>query len=451
MTVLLEKPQILAISALLIAAAALGFVLFGTGPAYTIHAHFANAGRLIKGDRVELAGRKVGTVSTIGLTANGQADVALSINDDGVIPLHEGTRAAIRVVGQAGIANRFVSLTPGPSTAPSLPNGGALPTSQTSGIVDIDALLDSFGPAERANLRQLITYNAQIYAGSGSRYFNSMLGKLDPGLAQLDGFSSELALDRIALGQFVHTASTAATAIASRHRDLSSAVQNTALSLGAIARERSALADTLARMPPVLAQAQGTLARTGAALTALRPALREILPAAPPLDRFLSRANSVLPQAGPVVARLVDQLPSLNESLVGLVPLQLPAVRALGSTGQAMKDLTPILQGFRFYGADFILGVLRGLAGVVAGEYDGYGHYVKNNFVQNYQTLPAGPLATLLSDHPLAPNLFNVRTRLMRRCPGGDTPPAPDGSSPWVLGQQFCSPQHDTPLSVDFP
>jgi len=60
MTVLLEKPRILAISALLIAAAALGFVLFGTGPAYTIHAHFANAGLLIKGDRVELAGRKVG-------------------------------------------------------------------------------------------------------------------------------------------------------------------------------------------------------------------------------------------------------------------------------------------------------------------------------------------------------------------------------------------------------
>jgi len=116
--------------------------------------------------------------------------VALSIDDDSAIPLHEGTRAAIRVVGQAGIANRFVSLTPGLSTAPSLPNGGALPTSQTSGIVDVDALLDrsasragELAPADheqRADIRRL-----------WFAVFNSMLGKLDPGLAQLDGFSSE--------------------------------------------------------------------------------------------------------------------------------------------------------------------------------------------------------------------------------------------------------------------
>ncbi|MDX6355984.1 MAG: hypothetical protein QOF98_2887, partial [Streptomyces sp.] len=41
--------------------------------------------------------------------------------------------------------------------------------------------------------------------------------------------------------------------------------------------------------------------------------------------------------------------------------------------------------------------------------------------------------------------------RLLRRCPGGNTAPAPDGSSPWVLDSSLCTAAHDTPATVNEP
>lgn len=438
-------------AAIVLAVVALAFVLLANGSRYTIHARFSNAGRLVTGGEVQIAGRKVGSIAAIGVTPDGLADVALSIDDHSVVPLHVGTRAAIRAVGQATIANNFVELSPGPQSAPVLRDGAVLSTSQTEGIVDIDALLDSFGPVQRANLDGLIANSASVYAGSGARYFNAMLGKLDPALAELNGVAGELALDRTGLAQLIQTANEATTAIASRSTDLSAAVRNTAVALGAVASERAALADTLARAPAVLSQARGTLASTGVALTALRPALRDVLPVAAPLHRVLAGVSSVLPQAGPVVAQLLGQLPALNDSLTGLVPLERPAVRALRSTGQSMKDLSHIFRALRFYGSDLVIGVLAGLGGIASGEYDSYGHYGKSNFVQSPQTLAAGPLASLLSAHPLVPGLLDTRTKLARRCPGGNVPPAPDGSSPWVLGKSLCTPADDIPASVNTP
>ncbi len=444
-----QGTRVVAFGALALGVILLAFVLLMSGSSYTINAHFLNASGLVDGGRVELAGVPVGSISNISPTADGQADVELSIDHPGLTTLHKGTRASIRAVGQAGVTENFVELSPGPLSAPALPDGTVLPTTQTSSIVDIDALLDSFGPAQRSNLDELITNMDQVYAGSGSHYFNQMLGKLDPALGALDGFTSDLALDRGALGQLVRTGAATATAVASRGSDLTAAVTHTAKALSAVASQRQNLADLLSRLPGVLNQARGTLARTGNALTALRPALRDVLPVAPPLRDFLTRLDSLLPAAGPVVAQLRAQLPALNQSLAGLKPLDRPAVEALDTLGPAMKELFPVAQGFRFYGVDLLLGALN-LLGLISPDYGALGHYVKANFVQSLQTVIAGPVAADLAAHPLVPGLLAVRTGLTRRCPGGNEPPAPDGSSPWNLEAKLCTASQDDPLSVDF-
>jgi phospholipid/cholesterol/gamma-HCH transport system substrate-binding protein len=444
-----ENTRVVALGALALGVVALAFVLLMSSSSYTIHAHFLDAGGLVDGGRVEMGGVPVGSISNIRVTRDGQADVELSIDHPGLTPLHEGTRASIRAVGQAGVTENFVALSPGPLSAPALSDGGVLPATQTAGIVPIDAILDSFGPAQRANLDALIRNSAQLYAGSGSRYFNQMLGKLAPALGALNGFTSDLALDRGALGELVRTGAAAATAVASRGSDLTAAVTHTAIALGAVASQRRNLADLLSRMPAVLIQARGTLKRTGDALTTLRPALRDVLPVASPLHDFLTRLDSVLPAAGPVVAQLRAQLPALSQSLAGLKPLAQPAVKALDTLGPAMKGLFPIAQGMRFYGTDLLLGALN-ILGITSPAYDALGHYAKANFVQSAQTL-VGPLAANLAAHPLVPGLLAVRTGLTRRCPGGNQPPAPDGSSPWNLGPKLCTAAQDDPLSVNFP
>jgi phospholipid/cholesterol/gamma-HCH transport system substrate-binding protein len=436
--------------ALLIAVCALAYIVLVGSSSYTIHAHFLDASQLVRGGSVEVAGRKVGSVSHIGVTPDGQADVALSIDDTSIAPLHVGTRAAIRALSQAGVANHYVELTPGSARAPTLHNGGFLPTEQTTSMVNLDAILDSFGPSERASLQRLIANSAQVYAGSGSRYFNQMLARLDPALAQLNGLTGELADDRAAISQLIHTGATAAGAIASRSTDLRAAVANTAVTMQAIASERQALADSFVRAPAVLDQARVTLADAATALTALRPALRDVPPAAGPLAGFLHRIDSTLPAATPVVAQLRAELPALRASLAGLGPLAPPAVRALHSAAKALKTARPIVRAARFYGSDLLLGVFQGLAGVATANYDRWGHYARLEFTQPYQTALGGPLSSLLSA-PLAPSLFDLHTRVLRRCPGGNTPPAPDGSSPWVPDPSICTPSQDVAAGVNFP
>jgi phospholipid/cholesterol/gamma-HCH transport system substrate-binding protein len=436
--------------AIVVAACALVFVLLN-GSSYTIHAHFINASGLVDGGLVEVAGRKVGTVSGVSVTANGEADVTLSIDDRSITPLHQGTRASVRALGQAGITNHFVDLAPGADTAPVLPTGSSLSTEQTTSMVSLDAVLNAFGPASRAHLDQLIANSAQVFAGSSSRYFNRMLAKLDPALAEVAGLTGELAQDRTAIAQLIATGNQAAGAIASRSGDLQAAVANTARSLEAIASQRAALADVLSRAPSVLDQADGTLADVGTALTALRPALRDVVPTTPPLQGFLSRVANVLPRATPVVAQLRSQLPGLGSSLAGLAPLKAIAVRALNSAATALEVSRPIVRAARFYGSDFVLGILGGLVGAGAWNYSRWGHYERIDFIQPPQTAFGGPGSSLLQSGPLLPGIIDIKTHLFRRCPGGNVPPAIDGSTPWVPDPRLCTPSQDIPAAVNQP
>ena len=436
--------------ALAIVVAAVAALLLTGGSTYTIHARLLDASGLVGGDLVEVAGNSVGSVSGLGVTANGQADVQLSISDQSIVPLHVGTRAIVRALGQAGVANHYVQLTLGPNSAPALASGSVLGTDQTTSMVPLDAVFDSFGPSQRANLQQMIADAADVYAGSGARTFNHLLDGLNPAAAQLANLTDQLAGDRIAITNVIHNGSVAAGAIASRSADLGAAVVNTARTLGALASQRTALADALTRAPGVLDQATGTLANLGTALIALRPTLREVPPLAQPLGAVLERIDLTLPEATPVIAQLRGELPGLRASLAGLKQLAPLAVPALRSAGTALKVARPITQAVRYYGSDLLLGVFQGLAAVGLANYDRWGHYARIEFTQPYQTALGGPLTSLLKK-PLAPSLFNLRTGLDRRCPGGNAPPAPDGSNPWVLPASICTAADDTPLSVDFP
>jgi phospholipid/cholesterol/gamma-HCH transport system substrate-binding protein len=439
----------LAVAALVIGLVAVAVIVLDQG-SYEIHAHFADASQLVAGGQVDVAGVPVGSVSSVGVTPEGEADVVLSIHDSSYAPLHAGTRASIRALGQAGVANHYVELTPGPASAPALHSGSVLPLSQTDSMVSLDAVLDAFGPQQRGALQQLIAHSDQIYAGTGSAYVNQTLQRLDPAVAQLSGLTGELSSDSAAITQVIRSGSTAAQALASRSSDLVNAVSNTATTMEALANERSAVTDALTRAPAVLGEARSTLAAAATAVTTLKPTLAEVPAAAKPLDGLLTRMVSTLPPTTSVANTLVAELPSLRRTLTGLGPLERPAVNALNSAGRALQVARPIVRAVRFYGVDLLLGVFLGLAGTAPANYDRWGHYARIEFTEPYQTFLGGPLSSVLATS-LDPDLFNLRSRLLRRCPGGNTPPAPDGSNPWIPDSSICTPSQDVPLSVDFP
>jgi len=384
-------------------------------------------------------------VAGLRLTSDGLADVKLKITDGGAVPLHDGTRATIRAVGPAGLTNRYVNLTPGPARAPSLKDGAVLGTNRTTGIVDFDQILDSADPAARDSFRRFMRHNAEIFAGSGSRWFNGMLAKMSPAFQQIAGMTGEISADQARLERLVRTGAVASAAIASRRRDLESAIGNMARAFGALARERAAYSGMLARTPRVLRHGSRTLPLVRSTLTALRPALRQIPATSRPLRVVLKRLNETARGLAPPTRLLTGVVPSLDATFNGLRPLRPVAVPALRTTGTSLKDSMHLLAALREYGADLVIGLFGGLVGISASPYDQGGHYGRIQFMVSPQAQGAGLLSALAPRGELVPGLLSLRLNQDAPCPGGAAAPAPDGSNPWIADRSNCDPKHDHP------
>ncbi len=181
-------------------------------------------------------GRTIGTVDDITLTDSSQAEVTISVDE----PLHDGTTAQIRATSLSGIANRYVSISPGPDNAPELEDGATLAGEKTTSPVDLDQLFNTFTPQTRKALRDFIQGSASLYANNPEgaqqtyKYFT-------PGLASARRLFAELNRDSRALSQFLVQGSRGLGAIADRRDDLSALTQNANEALGAIAQREQRL------------------------------------------------------------------------------------------------------------------------------------------------------------------------------------------------------------------
>ena len=72
------------LAGLIAAIALVAIVMFGGSDAYTVTARFQNAGQLVKGNQVEVGGRPVGSVKSIGLADDGMAEVKFQVDGDRV-------------------------------------------------------------------------------------------------------------------------------------------------------------------------------------------------------------------------------------------------------------------------------------------------------------------------------------------------------------------------------
>lgn len=444
------RSRVIAAGLLAAVAVLVGVIVQSGADSYRIHARFVDAGLLVEGGQVKVAGRNVGKIEEIDIGPAGLADVTLALHGDEVVPLHTGTRATIRSLGPATITNRYVDLAPGSASAKALPDGGVLPTTQTAGIVNLDALLDTFDAGTRSNLQALLANSSKIFTGSGAATFNRMLARFAPATRDLGLVAGDLEADQTQLARLIRTANVAASAVASRRPDLRDAIDASGVWLGAVARQREALAATLQDAPAALHAGARTLARAQRTVDRLRPALRAVPAAARPLDDLIDQTRPALRGGAAAAEQVRAQLPDVRRAIDGLPPLARQAVPALEAAGAGMADLKPIFRGLRIYAPDFALGIINGLAGVSASNYGRFGHYARLEFIQNLQTTLGGSLAKLLTGGPLIPGITDVRAGLTDRCPGADAPPSPDGSSP-IHVDGLCNPAHDTPALVNQP
>ena len=419
-------------------------MLTDNGSSYRIRAVFQDAGQLVKGDRVQVGGVTIGSVTKISLDDSNQAVVDLDITDGAFQPLHQGTVATIRSPSLSTQAARSVSLAPGPNSGPKLPDGGVIGAQDTRGIVDLDELFNTLDYRTRSNVQAIVHGFADQFADNQAGNANRALAALNPALAQTQRLTAQIAGDQAAFERFIVESAAVVSAIAPRTPSLEHGLASAAALTTKLATQDRTIGDVLQRAPGVLSQGRSTLADVDAALQDSRPALRAAQPVAPRLASVLRLVAPVARGARPAVHDLNALMPDVQSALKGLPQLGRVGGRALTEATGALKGASPIVAALRPYAPDVVAGLFNGFGGNVAGYYDANGRYARIGFELPPNFLVQGasglgqPIAQLLDSG------FGggYRTQFPDYCPGGSTPAPKDGSAPWVPAevQGHCDP-----------
>jgi phospholipid/cholesterol/gamma-HCH transport system substrate-binding protein len=443
----------------------IALVLLGGGGSYKVTAEFENASQLVKGNLVDVAGAKAGTIKDISLGPHGSALVEMEISDD-YAPLHEGTTATIRSQSLSGVANRFISLQM-PSEdqrGPAIPDGGTLPFSDTVSEVDLDQFFNTLDKPTVGHFKQVVKGFARSYDGIG-KPTNTGFHYLNPFLSTSREVFGELTLDEQRFQRLIVDTASLSGAIAERAPDLENFISNTNRMMGAIGSENRNLASAIGELPNFMRNFNTTAVNLRAALDDVDPLVKASKPVARKLRPFTHQLRGFATDAVPAIRDLehIVRRPGADNDLIELTGLQVPLAEiaagpvnrngasrrgALPESADALVSSLPQLSFFRPYITEE----------AVTGWFDDFGHSgvtdanggmgrISTTFNVFSLSAPGGlPNLTSPPGAPSASSAFD--TDNLNRCPGSNERPYPDGSNPFTdNGHLNCDPSQIPPGS----
>jgi phospholipid/cholesterol/gamma-HCH transport system substrate-binding protein len=435
----------LAIAALFVAVAVVAVVLLGGGNGdYVVKAQFDNASQLVRGNDVQVAGVRIGSVEDIRLTNTGAAEVTVKIEDDGYRPLRRGTQAVVRLTSLSGVANRYIDLQIPGGDPPPIPKGGSIPASSTTSAVDLDQLLSALDRKTRDDLQNVIQGFGKQYDGKAEQAARGWL-YLNPSLAATSRLFEELTYDTPALNDFLRSNSRLVGELASKREDLSGVVTELADLTGAIGNRRESLASAIRQLPPFMRRANSTFVNLRAAVDDLRPLVEESKPVTPKLRRLIAQLRPLARDARPTLrdlSRLTRQAGADNDLVEltrGQVPLNAIATKnvnrrgaeregAFPATVKALEKSVPELAYARPYAVD------------LTGWFDDFGHSGLYDALGGKSRVGTYLNAFAQVDGVIKPIPVPLRNPAgerasasgqRNRCPGAAEVPADDRSNPW--------------------
>jgi phospholipid/cholesterol/gamma-HCH transport system substrate-binding protein len=443
-----------AIGSLLAAIVAVGVLMFGGGGGTEYHLRLQNGNQLVSGNQVQIAGKEIGKITAIELGDDNQANVTIEVKDE-FVPLHQGTRATVRVVSLPSIANRNISLHPGPNSAPELPEGGWIQTDETTNAVDLDQLFNTFDAKTRRSLQNVFQGFAAWYVGKGGE-LNEALQYFGPALSTTAQVMRELAADQEVFNDFVVDASRLVSALSERSADVTGFVSNTNAVMRAIGDENVQLSRALQFLPGTLRQGNTTFVRLRGALDELDELTNVTKPVVPELQPFFARLNRLVRESTPTfrdfgqLLRRKGPTNDLTDMLRDLPDLSRVASRSTASGIRALKKGQEVIEFIRPYAPDFTAWISK-FAEATA-YYDANGHYARVQPLFNaFRFDDTGGDGTLT---PISPteriDAFKNRGK-ERRCPGGATQPSLDGSSPFTDDGKLSPGECDPAATPPFP
>ena len=242
-----------AVGSLVVAIIAVGVLMFGGGGGteYTVRMQTAN--QLVKGNEVKVGGLAVGEITDIKLSEDNQADIKVTINDD-FAPLRRGSSITVRQESLPSVANRYLSLHPGPNNARRDPGrrSASTPTRRPTWSTSTSCSTRSTPRHARA-CRECCGASARWYVGQSDN-LQDTFKYLAPSLGNLSRVMEELARDQKTFESLIVNGAKATGAIAARRDDLAELVTNGTGFARALGQENVALDRTLAALPDVLEQ-----------------------------------------------------------------------------------------------------------------------------------------------------------------------------------------------------
>ena len=452
--------RLAAIGALiLVAIAIIVLLLSGGGNSSNYRLLFETGGQLVKGNQVLIGGVPVGSVDSVTLTDNGQAQVDISVDR----PLHQGSTAIVRATSLSGIANRYVSIQPGPDNNPELASNAIISETDTTSPVDLDELFNTLRGPERQALRNVIQGSATVYAGNGPAA-NQTYKYLSPSLVATDRLLQELDRDEGTLTDFIVNGASVVSSVAERRADLSSLTQNANVALGAIASENQSFDQALVELPGALRQANTTFHNLRPALDDLDVLVNAAKPATKNLAPFLKQLHPVLTRSVPVFrdlnrsVNLKGKSNDLADATGDLTALEKRAADAVPITVSAMQNSEDNLAFLRPYMPELMSAVAH--LNAITGYYDADGHYARvTPGGLGTMSLAGGPLNYTFTPQSAA-NVYNdygaygsTNFNMFRRCPGAATPVV-TGSNPFSTPSPagvFLGPPNGAPSSGAAP
>lgn len=417
----------------LIAAVALVIALLVTsgGGGYRYHVLLETAGQLVDGNQVMIGGQPVGSIDDISLSDDSTAQVDVTVDQQ----LHEGSTAVVRAASLSGIANHYISISPGPNNRPALGSGSTIGLAQTTSAVELDAVFNSLKPNVRQGLRNFIKGNAALYAGVGPQA-NRTYKYLAPALGSARRWMEELGRDEPALERFVVSSSKLVTAISARAPELADSISNAHRSFRAVAAHTASLNQALVELPATFRQGNTTFHNLRDALDDIDPLVATAKTATRGLAPFLGRLRPVVKRSVPIFHNLglsVDRPGKPNDApdiLKALPATESRASVTFPHSVDAVHAFQPTLDFARPYMPDVMQAL--GKLGAVSGYYDANGHYFRvlaadaNIFEWNSGTHVLEPISPADQFDQFGP------PRNFIRCPGSATQPAADASNPFV-------------------
>ncbi|WP_205695826.1 MlaD family protein [Conexibacter sp. SYSU D00693] len=376
--------RVLAATLVVVALAAGWTVLSGAGGSsggtFRVDALFDNAGFLIPGQDVKVAGAKAGKVVDVVVDGR-RARVQMEVDDD-FAPFRSDADCTIQP--QSLIGEKFVQCAPGsPRGRPLAGRGDTVPTvpvTNTHAPVDPDLLAATF--RQPVTTRVAIVLN-ELGTGLAARGddLNAVIRRANPALQEADRVLRIVERDRARIRALTHEADRVVGALAEHRGAVGDVLERGARVADVTARRRAQLERTVAGLPPLLREAEPTMRDLASAARDVEPVLADAQQAAPALRRLARAAGPLADEARPALDRLGTASVTGERALRAAAPV-VRRLRRFAAAARPTADLLDeLLVSLRARGVVEGLQTFARNAALTTSRFDRYSHTIPAHLI----------------------------------------------------------------------